>query len=159
MGFHFYIINCFQDLLILWVFTSMSPWDKLMGFWAHRIHCVSTFYFLPSLIKTQLSHYFIFFFGLTLCLLALFFFFFLFSASDDTQKSHRSRHRVHKSSGSSHKTMCRSFSCDSQSKGSISTPRGPMVPHSYRLVIFTLFSFFLSFSGLENYEVRFWFVI
>lgn len=26
-------------------------------------------------------------------------------ASDDTQKSHRSRHRTHKSSGSSHKTM------------------------------------------------------
>ncbi|POO03163.1 Histone deacetylase complex subunit SAP30/SAP30-like [Trema orientale] len=48
-------------------------------------------------------------------------------ASDDTQKSHRSRHRVHKSSGSSHKTMCRSLSCDSQSKGSISTPRGSMM--------------------------------
>ncbi|GFS46516.1 hypothetical protein Acr_00g0102750 [Actinidia rufa] len=48
-------------------------------------------------------------------------------ASDDTQKSHRSRHRIHKSSGSSHKTMSRSLSWDSQSKGSISTPRGSTV--------------------------------
>ncbi|KAF5942884.1 hypothetical protein HYC85_020526 [Camellia sinensis] len=38
-------------------------------------------------------------------------------ASDDTQKSHRSRHRIHKSSGSSHRAMSRSLSCDSQSKG------------------------------------------
>ncbi|GAB4852048.1 hypothetical protein Ancab_016241 [Ancistrocladus abbreviatus] len=44
--------------------------------------------------------------------------------SDDTQKCHRSRHRTHKSSGSSHKTISRSFSCDSQSKGSVSTPYG-----------------------------------
>ncbi|GMY28473.1 Histone deacetylase complex subunit like [Fagus crenata] len=49
-------------------------------------------------------------------------------ASDDTQKSHRSRHRMHKSSGSSHRTMSRSLSCDSQSKGSVSTPRGSTVP-------------------------------
>ncbi|XP_030460523.1 uncharacterized protein LOC115680821 isoform X5 [Syzygium oleosum] len=48
-------------------------------------------------------------------------------ASDDTQKSHKSRHRVHKSSGSSHKTMSRSLSCDSHSKGSISFPRGSTV--------------------------------
>lgn len=46
-------------------------------------------------------------------------------ASDDTLKSHRSRHRTHhKSTGSSHKTISRSLSCDSQSKGSICTPRG-----------------------------------
>ncbi|XP_059279192.1 uncharacterized protein LOC132033278 isoform X2 [Lycium ferocissimum] len=48
-------------------------------------------------------------------------------ASDDTQKSHRSRHRVHKPYGSSHKAMSCSLSCDSQSKGSISTHRGSMV--------------------------------
>ncbi|KAK4768704.1 hypothetical protein SAY87_003845 [Trapa incisa] len=42
-------------------------------------------------------------------------------ASDDTQ-SHISRHRVHKSS---HRTMSRTTSSDSQSKGSISTLRGP----------------------------------
>ncbi|KAL4372564.1 uncharacterized protein LOC107495972 isoform X1 [Arachis duranensis] len=45
-------------------------------------------------------------------------------ASDDTQKSHKSRHRTHRSLGSSHKTMSRSFSGDSQSKGSISMPHG-----------------------------------
>lgn len=50
-----------------------------------------------------------------------------FPGSDDTQKSHRSRHRMHKSSVSSHRTMSRSLSCDSQSKGSVSTPRGSMV--------------------------------
>ncbi|KAF5739400.1 Histone deacetylase complex subunit SAP30 [Tripterygium wilfordii] len=47
-------------------------------------------------------------------------------ASDDTQKSHshKLRNRIHKSTGSSHKTMSRSLSCDSQSKDSITTPRG-----------------------------------
>uniref|UniRef100_A0A7N2KL29 Uncharacterized protein n=1 Tax=Quercus lobata TaxID=97700 RepID=A0A7N2KL29_QUELO len=45
-------------------------------------------------------------------------------APDDTQKSHRSRHRMHKSSESSHRTMSKSLSSDSQSKGSVSTPRG-----------------------------------
>ncbi|KAF5740746.1 hypothetical protein HS088_TW11G00824 [Tripterygium wilfordii] len=47
-------------------------------------------------------------------------------ASDDTQKSfsHKSRNRIHKSSGSSHKTMIRSLSSDSQSKSSITTPCG-----------------------------------
>nr|GMC54239.1 Histone deacetylase complex subunit SAP30/SAP30-like protein [Ipomoea batatas] len=44
-------------------------------------------------------------------------------ASDDTQKSHRSRYRMHKSSGSSHKTLCRTLSCDAQSKGCVSAPR------------------------------------
>lgn len=39
--------------------------------------------------------------------------------SDDTLKSHRSRNRVHKSSGLSQKTVCRSLSSESQSKGSI----------------------------------------
>lgn len=34
---------------------------------------------------------------------------------------------MHKSSGSSHKTMSRSLSCDSHSKGSISFPRGSTV--------------------------------
>ncbi|KAG6598417.1 hypothetical protein SDJN03_08195, partial [Cucurbita argyrosperma subsp. sororia] len=46
-------------------------------------------------------------------------------ASDDAQKPHKSRHRLHKSSGSSsHKTMSRSLSCDSQSKSSVSAPQG-----------------------------------
>lgn len=41
-------------------------------------------------------------------------------ASDDTPKSQRRRHRSHKSVGSYQKTLSRSFSCDSQSKGSVS---------------------------------------
>ncbi|XP_050287452.1 uncharacterized protein LOC126726269 isoform X2 [Quercus robur] len=48
-------------------------------------------------------------------------------APDDTQKSHRLRHRMHKSSESSHRTMSKSLSSDSQSKGSVSTPRGSTV--------------------------------
>ncbi|RDX67739.1 hypothetical protein CR513_53344, partial [Mucuna pruriens] len=48
-------------------------------------------------------------------------------ASDDTQKSHKSRHRMHRTLGSSHKTMSRSFSGDSQSKGSVSMPHGSAV--------------------------------
>lgn len=65
-----------------------------------------------------------------------------FSASDDTQKSHRSRHRMHKSSGSSHRTMSRSLSCDSQSKGSVSTPRGSSV------------FFFLPFPSLSKISYK-----
>ncbi|GJY23823.1 histone deacetylase complex subunit SAP30/SAP30-like protein [Tanacetum coccineum] len=45
-------------------------------------------------------------------------------ASDDTQRSHRIRHRHHKSTVSSHKTVSRSLSCDSQSKTSYTTSRG-----------------------------------
>ncbi|KAG8377731.1 hypothetical protein BUALT_Bualt08G0063500 [Buddleja alternifolia] len=45
-------------------------------------------------------------------------------ASDDIKKSHRSRLRMHRSFGSSHKTLSRSLSSDSQSKDSVSTPRG-----------------------------------
>lgn len=48
-------------------------------------------------------------------------------ASDDTQKSHKSRHRMQRSLGSSHKHSSRSLSGDSQSKGSICMPQGSMV--------------------------------
>ncbi|KAG5065222.1 hypothetical protein JHK86_008953 [Glycine max] len=48
-------------------------------------------------------------------------------ASDDTHKSHKSRHRMYRTMGSSHKTMSRSFSGDSQSKGSVSMPNGSAV--------------------------------
>ncbi|XP_042495643.1 uncharacterized protein LOC122074752 isoform X2 [Macadamia integrifolia] len=48
-------------------------------------------------------------------------------SSDDTQKSHRPRHRSQRSVGSSHKTMSRSLSCDSQSKGSVSPARGAAI--------------------------------
>ncbi|GAA0139509.1 chromatin/chromatin-binding, or -regulatory protein [Lithospermum erythrorhizon] len=45
-------------------------------------------------------------------------------ASRDTQKSQRSRHRMHKSNGLSQKTLSPSLSCDSQYKRSVYTPRG-----------------------------------
>ncbi|KAF8406389.1 hypothetical protein HHK36_008476 [Tetracentron sinense] len=44
--------------------------------------------------------------------------------SDDSQKYRRARDRPHKSAGSSHRTMSRSLSYDSQSKGSVSPGRG-----------------------------------
>ncbi|MCL7026426.1 hypothetical protein MKW94_016784, partial [Papaver nudicaule] len=44
--------------------------------------------------------------------------------SDDYQKSHRQRHRSHKlGGGSSHKTINRSFSYDTQFKSSFAPPR------------------------------------
>ncbi|KAK6116255.1 hypothetical protein DH2020_050002 [Rehmannia glutinosa] len=45
-------------------------------------------------------------------------------AFHDVQKSHRSRHRMHRSFGSSNKTLSRSLSCDSQPK---ETAKGPVV--------------------------------
>ncbi|KAM7277706.1 hypothetical protein ACFE04_004840 [Oxalis oulophora] len=45
-------------------------------------------------------------------------------ASDETQKSHRSRPRMHKLFASSNRTTSRSHSYDSQLKGSVSTPQG-----------------------------------
>lgn len=56
--------------------------------------------------------------------------FYFVAGSEDTQKSYRSRHRIQKSCGfgSSNRTMSRSLSCDSQSKGSsVCTPRGSNV--------------------------------
>ncbi|KAK9113174.1 hypothetical protein Scep_020693 [Stephania cephalantha] len=47
-------------------------------------------------------------------------------ASDDTLKSHRSRHRPHKSVGSSNKSSSRSLSSDSHSKDSVSLGRTTM---------------------------------
>lgn len=80
--------------------------------------------------------------------------YFFSPASDDTQKSQRSRYRVHKSCGSSHKTTCRSFSCDSQSKGSVSTPRGSgstvsSIPYS----LFTLHYFFHSWGDVKGFRL------
>ncbi|KAK4348753.1 hypothetical protein RND71_031508 [Anisodus tanguticus] len=70
-------------------------------------------------------------------------------ASDDTQKSHRSRHRLHKSYGSSHKAMSRSLSCDSQSKGSISTHRGSMKVDLSKLEIAALWRYWRHFNLRE----------
>ncbi|XP_030545459.2 uncharacterized protein LOC115751649 [Rhodamnia argentea] len=68
--------------------------------------------------------------------------------SDDTQKSHRSRHRVHKSSGSYHKTMSRTHSCDSQSKGSIST-RGSMKVDLRKLEMAALWRYWRHFNLVD----------
>ncbi|KAG6786569.1 hypothetical protein POTOM_008175 [Populus tomentosa] len=71
-------------------------------------------------------------------------------ASDDTQKSHRSRNRTHKSTGSSHKTMSRSLSCDSQSKGSISTPRGTTKVDLSKLEVAALWRYWRHFNLVDS---------
>jgi hypothetical protein len=50
-----------------------------------------------------------------------------FAAFDDGCKSHRLRHRALKPTGSSHKTISRTLSCDSQLKDSVATSHGSMV--------------------------------
>uniref|UniRef100_A0A7N0ZWG9 Histone deacetylase complex subunit SAP30 Sin3 binding domain-containing protein n=1 Tax=Kalanchoe fedtschenkoi TaxID=63787 RepID=A0A7N0ZWG9_KALFE len=64
--------------------------------------------------------------------------------SDDTQKSHRTRHRTQRSSGSSHKTISRSVSYESHSKGSVS-PRGSVVDLS-KLEIDALWRYWRHFN-------------
>jgi len=83
---------------------------------AFTISKVLVSYFNPG----RPHHFFIFYF-VKIVLFDL-------SASDDTQKSHKPRHRMHRTLGSSHhKTMSRSFSGDSHSKGSVSMPHGSAV--------------------------------
>ncbi|KAK8572544.1 hypothetical protein V6N12_028597 [Hibiscus sabdariffa] len=71
------------------------------------------------------------------------------ASSDDTQKSHRSRHRTHKSTGSSHKTMSRSLSCDSQSKGSVSTTRRSTKVDLSKLEIAALWRYWRHFNLVD----------
>ncbi|KAG8494204.1 hypothetical protein CXB51_011506 [Gossypium anomalum] len=71
-------------------------------------------------------------------------------ASDDTQKSHRSRHRAHKSSGSCHKAMSRSLSCDSQLKGTVSTSRGSMKVDLSKLEIAALWRYWRHFNLVDT---------
>ncbi|XVF79042.1 hypothetical protein PTKIN_Ptkin14bG0187900 [Pterospermum kingtungense] len=75
----------------------------------------------------------------------------LFPASDydDTQKSHIWRHKTHKSTGSSHKTMSKSFSCDSQSKGSVPTPRGSMKVGLRKLEMAALWRYWRHFNLVD----------
>ncbi|KAG5613239.1 hypothetical protein H5410_024520 [Solanum commersonii] len=70
-------------------------------------------------------------------------------ASDDTQKSHRSRHRALKPYGSSHKAMSRSLSCDSQSKGSIPPLRGSMKIDLGKLEMAALWRYWRHFNLRE----------
>ncbi|XP_061370677.1 uncharacterized protein LOC133313327 isoform X3 [Gastrolobium bilobum] len=74
---------------------------------------------------------------------------FYFSASDDTQKSHKSRHRMHRSLGSSHKTMSRSFSGDSQSKGSVSMPNGSTKVDLSKLEMAALWRYWRHFNLVD----------
>ncbi|KAE8674515.1 hypothetical protein F3Y22_tig00111745pilonHSYRG00030 [Hibiscus syriacus] len=69
--------------------------------------------------------------------------------SEDTQKSYRSRHRSHKSRGSSHKTLSRSLSCDSQSKSSVSTPRGSTKVDLSKLEMAALWRYWRHFNLVE----------
>lgn len=70
-------------------------------------------------------------------------------ASDDTQRSHRSRHRMHKSCVSSHKTMNRSLSCDSQSKGSITKLPGSTKVDLGKLEIAALWRYWRHFNLVD----------
>ncbi|KAE8713414.1 hypothetical protein F3Y22_tig00110210pilonHSYRG00083 [Hibiscus syriacus] len=69
--------------------------------------------------------------------------------SDDTQKSYRSRHRSHKSTGSSRKTLSRSLSCDSQSKRSVSTPHGSTKVDLSKLETAALWRYWRHFNLVE----------
>ncbi|XP_028791621.1 uncharacterized protein LOC114747453 isoform X1 [Neltuma alba] len=70
-------------------------------------------------------------------------------ASDDTQKSHKSRHRMQRSLGSSHKHTSRSLSGDSQSKGSISTPQGAMKVDLSKLEMAALWRYWRHFNLVD----------
>ncbi|KAL0392003.1 UNVERIFIED_CONTAM: hypothetical protein Sradi_2423100 [Sesamum radiatum] len=71
-------------------------------------------------------------------------------AFDDAQKSHRSRHRMHKSFGSSNKTLSRSLSCDdSQSKDSVSTQKGSAKVDLSKLEMTALWRYLLHFNLVD----------
>ncbi|XP_073052940.1 uncharacterized protein [Primulina eburnea] len=72
------------------------------------------------------------------------------SASDDTQKSHRSRHRMHRSFGLSHKSIRWSLSCDSQSKDSLSTTRGSTKVDFGKLEMAALWRYFRHFNLVDS---------
>ncbi|KAI9113369.1 hypothetical protein K1719_015894 [Acacia pycnantha] len=71
--------------------------------------------------------------------------------SDDTQKSHKSRHRMQRSLGLSHKHSSRSLSGDSQSKGSISTPQGSMKVDFSKLEMAALWRYWRHFNLVDAF--------
>lgn len=71
-------------------------------------------------------------------------------ASDDTQKSHRSRHRMHRSSGSSHRTINRSLCCNSHSKGPVTSFRGPTKIDLSKLEIAALWRYLQHFNLVDS---------
>ncbi|CAJ1973329.1 unnamed protein product [Sphenostylis stenocarpa] len=70
-------------------------------------------------------------------------------ASDDTQKSHKSRHRIHRTLGSSYKTLSRSFSGDSHSKGSVSMPHGSTKVDLSKLEMTALWRYWRHFNLVD----------
>ncbi|KAK6131215.1 hypothetical protein DH2020_035045 [Rehmannia glutinosa] len=70
-------------------------------------------------------------------------------ASDETQKSHRSRYRMQRSFGSSHKTLSRSLSSDSQSKDSVSTQRGSVKVDLSKLEMAALWRYLRHFNLVD----------
>ncbi|KAK4434490.1 hypothetical protein Salat_0611800 [Sesamum alatum] len=72
------------------------------------------------------------------------------TAFDDAQKSHRSRHRMHKSFGSSNKTLSRSLSGDdSQSKDSVSMQKGSAKVDLSKLEMTALWRYLLHFNLVD----------
>lgn len=70
-------------------------------------------------------------------------------ASDDTQKSQRSRHHTHKSCGSSHRATSRSLFCDSHCKGSFSTSRGSAKVDLSKLEMAALWRYWRHFNLVD----------
>ncbi|KAI3460295.1 hypothetical protein Pfo_016958 [Paulownia fortunei] len=70
-------------------------------------------------------------------------------AFHDAQKSHRSRHRMHRSFGSSNKTLSRSLSCDSQPKDSVSSAKGPVKVDLSKLEMAALWRYLLHFNLVD----------
>ncbi|WJX42140.1 hypothetical protein P8452_29406 [Trifolium repens] len=70
-------------------------------------------------------------------------------ASDDTHKSHKSRQRMHRSLGSCHKTMSRSFSGDSQSKGSVTMSHGSTKVDLSKLEMAALWRYWRHFNLVD----------
>ncbi|KAL5704865.1 hypothetical protein ACHQM5_023233 [Ranunculus cassubicifolius] len=71
------------------------------------------------------------------------------AASDDTQKSHRRRHRRNRPAGSSQKTLSRSFSCDSHSKGSVSPAFAPTKVDLSKLELKALWRYWRHFNLMD----------
>ncbi|KAL8458935.1 hypothetical protein ACS0TY_036428 [Phlomoides rotata] len=69
-------------------------------------------------------------------------------AFDDARKSHRSRHRMHRSFSSSNKTFRPCLSSESQPKDSVSTERGSSVDLS-KLEMAALWRYFLHFNLVD----------
>ncbi|PIN03753.1 hypothetical protein CDL12_23713 [Handroanthus impetiginosus] len=68
---------------------------------------------------------------------------------DDAQKPHRSRHRMHRTFGSSNKSLSGSLSCDLQSKDSISSEKGSAKVDLSKLEMTALWRYLLHFNLVD----------